>query len=245
MSEYFRVLNRIRDEQSGGQTPIPMLARLAPAPAGQRPIPPVAKEASGPSRYTEAGFRELFDRLRALDGTGPNRALVFAGVTADEPVRTVTGGLAAYVGQLGVEVLRAELADWNGRPILRRRTDAAAGRGTYGDSLPLDLGAPAAQVELTDWFEGAAGVADLVIVEGRPLTASIDAALLARACGGLIIVAQAGVTHRDGLQAAAARACESGCRVLGVVMYGGVPRASDWLSRLLTRRAPRRAAEEQ
>jgi Mrp family chromosome partitioning ATPase len=251
MSEYFRVLKRIETEQRDGWTP-PAAGAATPA-LGARSGSPVSlavpanlRAAATPlSARAKAGFRQLFDNIRVLENTGTARVLVFAGVTDEEPLRDVTAGLAAYVAQLGIEVLVAELADWHGRPILRRRTVASVEPVGTGDSMPLDLGAPAAQVEIKDWLEGAGRIADLVLIEGRPLSASVDAALLARACGGLVIVAQSELTYRDTLHAAAERAREAGCRTLGVVMYGAHRRVPGWLNRLVGRRRPHRPSLEK
>ncbi|MFQ5667102.1 MAG: hypothetical protein ACE5I7_11800 [Candidatus Binatia bacterium] len=165
------------------------------------------------------------------------------GASGIEPVEAVTAGFAAHIEGLGLDVLRAELATWNGRPILRRRTCEADALPSAGDPLPLDLGVPAAQVELTDWLEGATRTADVTIIEAPSLSESVDAALLARACSGLVIVAQTAVTRRDTLELAAERARQVGCRTFGVVMYGSEKRVPAWVRHLLG--GGRRQALEQ
>jgi Mrp family chromosome partitioning ATPase len=56
--------------------------------------------------------------------------------------------------------------------------------------------------------------------------------LLARACDGLVIVAQSEVTHREALQLAAERARVVGCRTLGVVMHATKAPIPRWMRRV-------------
>lgn len=241
MSEYFRVLKRLEEGRResdpshadrGAAKRIPNQAE--PTPPSLRLVPKAARHSASVPAATSAAFRTLFDNIRVL-ADAPTPTLVFVGASGVEPVRMVTTGLAAHIERLGLEVLLAEIKDWNGRPILRRRADDSIDSSGAGDPSHLDLGAPAAQVHLTDWLDGAARVADVVIIEARPLTESIDAALLARACAGLVIVAENEVTHRDALQATAERARDAGCRTLGVVMCGTKSRLPGWIQRLLSR----------
>jgi hypothetical protein len=244
MSEYFRVLKRIEQNRREGDSSNadPGATKRAatqpePTPPSLRLVPKAAQPTTGAAAQTAAAFRTLFDNIRVL-ADAPTPTLVFVGASGAEPVRMVTTGLAAHIERLGLEVLLAEIKDWNGRPILRRRADDAIDISNSGDPAHLDLGAPAAQVQLTDWLDGAARMADVILIEARPLTESIDAALLARACAGLVIVAQNEVTHRDALHATAERARGAGCRTLGVVTCGTRNRVPEWLRRLLSR--PRR-----
>ncbi len=74
---------------------------------------------------------------------------------------------------------------------------------------------------------------ELVIITGPSLATSLDAALLAGVCDGLVIVAESGVTASDALKVAAERARIAGCRILGVVMRTTRRRLPDWISRLM------------
>ena len=248
MSEYFRVLKRI--ERTQPDRDVPTTARVvgssahegtsarervadaSPARPRALPAPPLVNF-SRPE--VAAAFVELFDNIRALGEGRPVRTLVFAGASGTESVRAVTAGLAAHVQGLGLRVLMAELADVGGRPILRSRGGAAEPHPGSGDPIPTDLGGKAAPAELMDWLEGAGSIADFIIIEGRPLAESIDAALLARACDGLVIVAQTEVTPRDALRGAAERARTIGCRTLGVVLHGQREHGPLWLRRLMGR----------
>lgn len=241
MSEYFRVLKRIETDQPRHTVPPPALAaaKRAPGPAPLMPEVPIARassaaQASPISPASAAAFATLFDNLRALANGHPARNLVFAGASTLESVRAVTTGLALHLETLGLQVLVAELTDAGGRSALRRR------RGEWNEGLDertlvaLDLHGSAWSSEFANWLRVATPCADLVIIEGRPLAKSIDSALLARACDGLVIVAQPEVTHREALQVAAERARVVGCRTLGVVMHAAKDPIPRWMRRVLT-----------
>jgi Mrp family chromosome partitioning ATPase len=192
------------------------------------------------STSADAAYRVLFDNLRALANERPIRALVFASTSVEESPRPVITGLAAEATRLGRRVVIAVLTESAGRSLLQRRpSESDQGRpsesdqGTgAGDALSLDLSRPDWQAAFEDWLCHAAAGADLIIVEGRPLEQSIDAALIARACDGLVLVARTEVTPRHTLQAAAERARAVGCRTLGVVMHGTKNHLPAWLREL-------------
>jgi hypothetical protein len=105
----------------------------------------------------------------------------------------------------------------------------------------VDLDAGLTPDALGAWIDRVAPHSDLVIVTGPPLATSIDAALLACACDGLVIVAESEVTERAALQVAAERARIAGCKTLGVVMHGAKDRMPGWLRRLMGDRSQRHA----
>jgi Mrp family chromosome partitioning ATPase len=80
--------------------------------------------------------------------------------------------------------------------------------------------------------------ADLMLIEAPPLLHSIDGALVARACDGLILVAERGVTERRALQEAANRARAAGCTLLGVIVTSVQRPMPSWLERLAGPRRP-------
>jgi hypothetical protein len=157
--------------------------------------------------------------------------------------------LEDYIGTLGFRVLRVELCLVQGRPILRRRREqslaslSSLGLEFAADLKPLDLSSHAAQVEVTQWLAAASRLADMVLVQGCALSESVDAALLARSCDGLMIVAHACVTDRSTLAAAAERARAAGCRVLGLVLFGIQQPLPAWLWRLLRSRRSSRIGD--
>ena len=235
MSEYFRVLRRIERDQRDGETPLPR--RTAASPEQQpepetevRPVPTVKVLPPRVLSAQAAAFATLFNNLRARASGEPLRSLVFAGVSAVEPLPTVINGLAEYAEGAGLEVLRAELTESAGRTLLRRHRHQLS---DGGDPLELDLNAREWDTVFSRWLRAAAGSSTLVLIEGRPLTESIDSAVLARACDGLVLVAQTEVTQRNGLQTAAARARAAGCHVWGVVLYGTHDHTPHWIRRLI------------
>jgi hypothetical protein len=231
MSEYLQVLKRLEADRSWRPGDLP-----EDAPAARRPIvatplasqPPVVPEAErrafpeaerrafnvAPVR-TATAFATLFDNLRAAaDGQRP-RSLVFAGMSTEEPVHAVAIGLMEHVERLGIKVRVVKLAETAGRPTLT----AVSSEASSPARLPLHGHRETWPMEFAQWLHLAA-YADLVIVEGHPLCRSIDAALLARSCDGLVIVVRPAVTLRQDLRQAVERARAAGCRVLGLVMHG-------------------------
>jgi hypothetical protein len=186
-----------------------------------------------------AAFARLFDNIRALTNGNAIRTLVFAGASAREPVRAVIAGLSALVQERGLTVLTAELGHWSGRTILRSRAlDALDSKERGAAPESIELGAPARSVDVTDWLQEAERVADLVLIEGLPLEQSIDSALLARSCDGLVIVATTGLTARDALAVAADRAQTVGCRAFGLVLHSSRDRAPRWLQHFVPMQRP-------
>jgi len=207
-------------------------AHAAPADASARPAapielkPPVRRPAASLSAEGQRGIATLFDNLRALASGRSTRVLVFAGAAATDSVSAVTEALALHAQRHGMSAFVAELARTSGGPTLVSRMPSASA------PLTIDLDGGAAPGELNAWVKDAAGDNDLIVLEAPPLADSIDAALLACACDGLVIVADTEVTPRGALQIAAERAQVAGCRTLGVVMTGTKERLPSWMRRL-------------
>jgi hypothetical protein len=110
-----------------------------------------------------------------------------------------------------------------------------AGRtGAKGEvTLRLDLRAPAARDVLNQWREQVLPGAGLTFFLGPPLRDSLDSALLASLCDGLIMVAVNDETHRGALTAAAGRLRLVNAPTLGVVVNDGREANPAWLRRLL------------
>ncbi len=177
----------------------------------------------------QRGIATLFDNIRALATGRATRTLVFAGAAPSDSTHAITDGLARHAARHAMQVLVAQLTHTADGPMLVPLvpTDGAA------DTLAVDLDATATQGDLNAWIDRIAGASDLVLVEAPPLAESIDAALLACACDGLVIVADTEVTPRAALQVAAERAQIAGCRTLGVVMTGTKERLPSWMRRIL------------
>ena len=243
MSEYFRVLKRIEKDSDPARRAPAVVAeyetQTALPLATTRPV--IALPTAPCSAQAAAGFATLFENLRTRLKGQQLRSLVFAGVSAAQSVRVVTTGLARHVEQLGLSVYLAELTEETGRALLQPHTDEIRGGG---GPLPLDLRGRTWSAEFSNWLQGTATTPDLTIIEGRPLAISIDAALLARACDGLVLVAQTEVTLRGALQAAAERARAVGCPPLGLVMHGTHEHLPKWLGQIVGTRSTLREGLE-
>lgn len=239
MSEYFRVLRRIEESRPRPLRPV----RSAAAPAEAAPLPPPEPSPApprpmdhAPSAERRAAIANLFDNIRTRLPDAQLRQLVVAGASRGDPAREVVVGLAAHIERLGLSVLTAELSEWNGRPLLRRGGGAEPSENESGQ--PLDLRVAAGPLDLNEWLQKASNLADVILVEGRPLDESIDAPMLARSCDGLLLVARAERTPRDALLMAAERTEAIGCKRIGIAMWGEPVRLPGWLRQLL--RAPRK-----
>ncbi|MBI4516756.1 MAG: hypothetical protein HY699_13175 [Deltaproteobacteria bacterium] len=238
MSEYFRVLKQLEEDEREPQRPVSKPVAVPRKSAHPEPaLMPVKKPGSSPpalarTSSTSASYATLLGNLRALGGAEAIRLVVFASPGTNTTVRPVTTGLANHAGGLGLDVFAATLAESAGHFVLTQLLDAG-GRGEKTEPLALDLHRTVWQSDFTDWLSRLTPTPDLVLLEGPPLEQSADAALLARACDGLVIVAETEVTPRELLRLAAERARLAECRTLGVVMHGTKDYLPAWLHRLL------------
>ena len=185
-----------------------------------------------------SGFTALLDGLRAVTASDAStRAVVFAAVSASAASSRVIGGLAATADQLGLAVVVADITE-NGRRALlapRRSLPATTAEGCDHAGIMLEVDRATLATAAKHWLAQCGTAADLVLIEGPPLASSIDAALLARGCDGLVLVAETGVTERAALQTAAERARLAGCQILGIVLSGSAERVPAWLRPLMRR----------
>lgn len=187
-------------------------------------------DAVSPSESLAPGFTALLDRLRAQTVPGAGvRSLVLATPEPSPASGSVLDGLAARAEQLGMEVVRGELRGVPSRQLLPVRhtpADRTARHCLAVASRPDHL-----VTEMGSWL-GQHRNADLVLIEAPPLLHSIDGALVARACDGLVLVAERGVTERRALQEAANRARVAGCTMLGVIVASNERPIPRWWQRL-------------
>src|SRR5262249_4128814 len=149
-----------------------------------------------------AAFAALYDNLRATANGEATRSLVVAGASADDAPRPIIEGLAAHVRRLGHRVCVAEVVESDGLPPLRLRLEPGAPGRTPANTRPLDLRSQASAEDVRAWLASVAD-ADLALIDGGALAASIDPALLACGCDGLLIVTRCEATPRDALRLAA------------------------------------------
>lgn len=227
MSKYVQTLNRLRDEAEGSADPADATPSTTPAAGdGERDA---QRRASVDREIRRAaaldGSDALFDRLRALavEGIG---AIVIAGAVPTRSVAAIGSSLVSQAERRGLAVLRAEVRE----PVGRTAVVRALGRGAPG-SLKLDLHDEAGVEQLRRWRCDAQ--ADLLVVEAAPLSTGADAALLARATDGLVLVAESLVTDRTALAESTERARATGCRLLGVVLDRTRDHSPRWFDRLI------------
>jgi len=194
-----------------------------------------------PTERTVGSYTTLFDNLRAIGNGAPVGSVVISAASTVESVDRISNGLADEVCRHSLRVVVAELFRSVSQPTLKirlqSRDESAPGSASPdiappAPSLKLDLrGGPVPQ-ELTQWMTAARAHYDMVILEAPPLGLSVDAAMLARACDGLILAVEARGTSKDTLMDAVGRADTVGCPLLGIVMQGRPERTPLWLRRL-------------
>lgn len=194
-----------------------------PSPAGHVPDTRRARAFAG---TPDSGIATLLDSIRLISNGRERRVVVFCGASNAEAVTALAEALVAHAERTGMRALLATLT--------RTGTGSAVVPAHIaGSALPVDLDAGTSIDALAAWADQLDHANDLVVVTGPPLASSIDAALLACASDGLVIVAESEVTERAALQVAAERARIAGCKTLGVVMHGTKERLPKWLSRLM------------
>ena len=158
--------------------------------------------------------------------------VVFCGASTAEAVTTLAQDLAQHAERSGMTTFVGSLFRSSAGTIVSATNDPATAQ-----SVDLDAGLKAETFSTR--IDRVAPDSDLVVVTGPPLATSIDAALLACACDGLVIVAESEVTERAALHVAAERARIAGCKTLGVVMHGSKDRLPGWIRRIVGDRSER------
>lgn len=210
---------------------------VAPAPIVPEPTPVVAPPVVRPeprrtltlSSTAHPGIATLLDNIRMLASGRATRVVVFCGASTAEAVETLAFDLAEHAERSGMRTLVARLTRTAGRTVI------APTRTATPDAPALEVGLDAgtSSAELHAWIARIAPRDELIVITGPPLADSVDAALLACGCEGLVIVAESEVTERAALQLAAERARIAGCRTLGVVMNHTKDHLPGWVRRIV------------
>ncbi len=174
----------------------------------------------------DSSYGRLLDSLRSADTRYSAPGIVLASTSSRRSVRAVIDGLTAQAHTMGVRLAVAELVFADSERVLRSREDSSTSLPTTSS---LELTGSGSDQILQDWFERATAGVDLLIIEGPPLARSVDAALMARAGDGLVIVAEPLATLVEEFETTIERAKASGCFVLGLVLH----RHTHWLPRFL------------
>jgi hypothetical protein len=219
--------------------PMPVAAPV-PAPA----VVPAADARAHDTRRSRAfaaeahpGIATLLDNIRLISNGRESRMVVFCGASNAEAVEQLASALTIHAERSGMQTVLAKLQRTAAGTTVVPATGSA-------DGLVVDLDAGTSPEALNGWAQRLAPGSDLIVITGPPLASSIDAALLACASDGLVIVAESEVTERAALQVAAERARIAGCKTLGVVMHGTKNRVPGWLRRLVGDRSESQAPRE-
>lgn len=217
-------------------TAVPVVPVVARAPE-TRPAHDTRRERAFATE-SHPGIATLLENIRLISNGRESRIVVFSGASTAEAVTFLADALATHAERSGMRTFVGTLGRTSQGPALLPPNGSTAG------ALSVDLDAGSSPQAVTGWVESIAPGSDLAILTGPPLATSIDAALLACACDGLVIVAESEVTDRAALQVAAERARIAGCKTLGVVMYGAKNRVPGWLRRLIGDRSESQVSRE-
>jgi len=195
-------------------------------------------------------YRSLRTNLRFLEFGGEAKSLVITSSVASEGKSSTSSNLAIALADAGSSVClvdadlrRPRLAKYLGLEDAAGLTDILIGRADLEDVLqpwgrgnmavlpagmqppnPSELLGSAAMTALVQRLEQ---TFDVVIIDAPPLLPVTDAAILARSCGGAILVASAGKVHKNQLKTAMTKLDAVGARTFGVVMTMLPPRGAD------------------
>ena len=239
MSKYFKTLERLRADPSAS-TPQSLqraegLERLPASPLH------TVSDTALQTASVQGETSDLLDGLRLVPPSESGRCVVMAGVSSDQAARSVLHGLEQQAEQVPVNLVTGELQHSQGsRKLALRSVPAGAGLHTevgpwsvsHEGALPIDLDSATLAEDLMKQIQGLGANADLALLLGPPLSRSVDAALLARATSGLVLVAEPLVTERSDLFLALNRAQSSGCSVLGTVSVGTRHSLPAWIQKL-------------
>lgn len=173
------------------------------------PLRPQRRAGLDPAVYSQA----LGDLIIAAGGKVPGR-VVFAPASGTLDASRFVAELAAHSRRIGLAVLAAEITDAAGRSGMRW-CDAPGIDDAEDDPLALDLFNPRWPEDFAHWRGRTARFADMVLVAGPALDRSVDAALVASAFEGIVLLAHRGVTPRAAIDDAARR-----CRGVEANLYG-------------------------
>lgn len=194
-----------------------------------------------PPAKQQVAHATLLENLRAIDTRLDVPTLVIAAVGRAETARPVIAGVIIQAHLSGLRLGLGKLVPAEGFRQLRRRVPAThtiEDTRPGGSSSPNDMalrivGSPDVE-ELTAWYNKAASGSDLLLIEAPPLLRSVDAALLGRACDGLVLVMETLGTRQEDLETAIDRARAAGSPPVGLV----TAEHREWLPRSLRKILP-------
>jgi non-specific protein-tyrosine kinase len=206
----------------------------------ETPTRPLVPQHDQRSKRLEA-FRVLRTNLRYLDVDNPPKVVVFTSSVVAEGKSTTVCNLGITLAAAGVRVVllegdlrRPRIADYMGLEGSVGLTDVLVGRNhldqvlqPWGD-VPLSV-LPSGQIppnpsellgstQMATLLAELRSRADLVLVDAPPLLPVTDAAVLASACDGAVLVVRHGRTTREQVGRSLAALRNVDARLLGTVL---------------------------
>ena len=242
MSQYFRTLQRLEQQEAAEEPTVSNFVQpLADSDTGTTPGFPPATLGAPVKTIPAAGhasYARLLEDLRAKASDELPATIVVAGISGSHGVRQVERGLQIEASRSSFRLLLCEIGISDGRRVLRPHGDNPPGTASGPSGMdvlassPIELSGNQSVEALKAWLREAGAKNDLVLIEAPPLSSSVDAALLARAGDGLVLIVESAVTTKEALGTAIERSRGAGCRVLGIVMVGSLEWQPRWLRRL-------------
>lgn len=195
-----------------------------------------------PPARQQVAHASLLESLRALDSQLSVPTVVIASVNQADAARPTIAGLIIQSHLRGLRLALGKLVPGQGFRALRRRVPRTvpgeetrvAVTDSANDDMAIELvGAPAID-DLHNWYERASKGCDLLLIEAPPMLKSVDAALLARGCDGLVLVVESLQTRQEDLEVAVEKATAAGSRPIGLV----IDHHREWLPRFIRKLLP-------
>jgi len=235
MSAYFESLNRRTVPSSAAGKPAPSAppATRVVRPVERPAVPPVVVTSGPSAAVTAAHYTALRERLLASANGRPLRVIVLAGCEGGEGTGQIardfaetlaTSGLKAMLLDAGVGHDGSAAGNDVVQLVARESTASAisVGKGQLaivaGPSGLVDKENFYRSAEFASWLDRQRGFYDYVLIEAPPLVRFSDGALLGRLCDGVVIVVEAGATHRDALVRGRELLERSDVKVIGAVL---------------------------
>jgi hypothetical protein len=244
MSRYFQALNRLAAETPPPAPLLPTAVVLSDATQRGRdagdvvrngrpsstqnadPAPPLPRQPLAEPRRGRAQvpnrFTGVLERIQEHRGSLAGTSVVVAPVCSSEAVQRAVAGIAAEAERAGLSTLTMRAVPRDGGLALECCSPPREAQGDGGpspsESLVSQSSLDAASRDIESWLEKARRSFDFIVITAPAFALTPDTTRLARACDGLVLVAQAHTTERGDLELAAEQARIAKCNVFGVVL---------------------------
>jgi hypothetical protein len=191
------------------------------------------------STEARAALSSFLDGLRLAVQGAPARSVVIAQVSGSRAVGRVMAGLEMAAAAKRVGLVAGELASVGSARFLnlyrvpreQRPEEEAPSARSSSNPGALHLGEASLSEVLEARIDEIDPRAEMAVIRGPGLLESVDAALLANAAIGVILVVEPLVTLGADLSRAISRVERSASQILGVVTIGTASSLPKWLRR--------------